>query len=349
MTYRKYFIFVIVLTLVLACHQQKSKDIQVVIGRGGMPAMSKATDGLQVVYGIGDSIMYVPYNFHNQVSSPSLIAVLPNLAASHSRGPQIATTQSGTTVIACNGAGNIFSYLKDNTGQWSTAIRINDMDTTAKEGLVALDGNGDRLFAVWLDLRSKHNQIFGASSTDGGKTWSKNILVYASPDTTVCECCKPSVVVKDNTISIMFRNWLDGNRDLYVVQSSDGGNSFGNAQKLGTGNWALNGCPMDGGALAVQDDLTVQTVWRRQGKIYSCQASKPETEVGEGKGCTMTLVNNQPVYAWVENGQVVCLLPKSGKKVLGKGRYPVLKSVDASSFACLWESEKQIQLQVVTL
>lgn len=348
----KTFIYTLIIVLVVgSCREQTVTNNLIVIGAGQMPSLVGIPgEQLNLAYGKDDSIMHVSSaDGGKTLSAPSLITVLPDLAASHSRGPQIAATSHGITVIACNTQGDIFSYFKSPEGSWSAPVRVNDVDTVAKEGLMALGGDGNLVFAVWLDLRSKHNQIFGASSTDGGKTWSKNLLVYASPDTTVCECCKPSVMVKGNTISVMFRNWLDGNRDLYLVQSQDGGNSFGNAQKLGTGNWALNGCPMDGGGLAVQDDLTVQTVWRRKGKIYSCQAGKPETEVGEGKGCTMTLVNNQPVYAWVENGQVVCLLPKSGKKVLGKGRYPVLKPVDAGSFACLWESEKQIQLQIVSL
>ncbi len=111
---------------------------------------------------------------------------------------------------------------------------------------MVLSADGQNAFAVWLDLRDKHNKIFGAKSTDGGKTWGKNIMIYASPDTTVCECCKPSVVMKGNNIYVMFRNWLNGNRDLHIIQSTDIGLNFGQAQKLGAGSWTLNGCPMDG-------------------------------------------------------------------------------------------------------
>jgi Neuraminidase (sialidase) len=110
------------------------------------------------------------------------------------------------------------------------------MDTVAKENLMALSADGQNAFAVWLDLRDKHNKIFGAKSSDGGKTWGKNIMIYASPDTTVCECCKPSVVIKGNNVYGLFRNWLNGNRDLHIIQSTDGGLNFGQAQKLGTGS-----------------------------------------------------------------------------------------------------------------
>jgi len=337
--------------LITGCREDELTNEIAIIGKGEMPAIVNAKGNtLHLVYGTGDSILYVnAAGAGNSFSPPALVAVLPELAASHSRGPQIAVTESGITVIACNEAGNIFSYLRDTSGRWSPTGRVNDVDTTAKEGLMALSGDGSQLFAVWLDLRDKHNKLFGASSTDGGKSWSKNILVYASPDTTVCECCKPSVVVKGSSVHVMFRNWLNGNRDLYLIQSVDGGSNFGKAQKLGEESWALNGCPMDGGGLAVQENNIIQTVWRRKGKIYRCEPGQPEKEIGEGKSCTITLVNNQPVYAWTEKGEVICLLPKNGRKVLGKGSFPIIKPIDEDRFVCVWQEEKQIRSAIVTL
>src|SRR5207249_5361510 len=129
--------------------------------------------------------------------------------------------------------------------------------------------DGENALAVWLELReNKQNKIFGEKSNDSRKTWSKNSLIYASPDSTVCECCKPSVAMKGTAVYVMFRNWLNGNRDLYLIRSSDGGNTFGHAQKLGNGNWALNGCPMDGGGLTINKNGDPETVGKRQSKIF---------------------------------------------------------------------------------
>ena len=61
-------------------------------------------------------------------------------------------------------------------------------------------------------------------------------MIHTSPDTSVCQCCKPSVVIKNNHIYVMFRNWLNGNRDLYLIQSDNSGTSFGTVQKLGIGS-----------------------------------------------------------------------------------------------------------------
>jgi hypothetical protein len=279
-----------------------------------------------------------------------LVAKVNNLMLAYSRGPQIAASETGITVIASNIAGDIFSFRKNSSGLWSAGARVNDVDTIAKEGLMALSADKDLLYAVWLDLRgNRHNKIVGASSTDGGKTWSKNVLVYSSPDSSVCECCKPSVYVKNNTVNVMFRNWLHGNRDLYLIQSSNNGTGFAQAVKLGTDSWALNGCPMDGGGITTTENGAIQTVWRRKGTIYADEPGKPEQAIGEGKNCTLAAVGNKVIYAWVENGEIICRLPDASKKILGKGSFPILRPINNKSVLCVWESDKQIKTAVVNL
>lgn len=338
--------------LFLGCKEKNSHSGSAsVIADGQMPNMTKDRAGkLHLVYGSGDSLMYTfSDNGGETFATPALVTVLPELAASHTRGPQIASTNDGLILTACVNSGNIFSFQKDASGKWQKAIRVNDADTVAKENLMALAADGQNAFAAWLDLRNGHNQIYGAASHDGGKTWSKNVLVYASPDTTVCECCKPSVAMKGSNVYVMFRNWLGGNRDLYLIQSADAGNSFGAAQKLGNGSWQLKGCPMDGGAVAIGKDGSPQTVWNRQGTIYTNKPGQEEKELGKGRSCTMETVNGKNVYAWVENSEVVVLKPQGMKKVVGKGQLPILKAVNNEHVLCVWENEKQIHEAVLEL
>ena len=49
-------------------------------------------------------------------------------------------------------------------------------------------------------------------------------------------------------IVVMWRNWLGGSRDMYLARSRDGV-TFSKPEKLGTGTWQINACPMDGGGL----------------------------------------------------------------------------------------------------
>lgn len=343
------------LILFVACTEQKKTDLSVVtVAHGQMPALAKdASNNIQLVYGSGDSLMYTySTDKGNSFSAPVLIDTLQGLVASATRGPQITATRNGIAIIAVNNAGNIFSFIKDASDKWIRTAQVNDVDTTDKEGFLGLSSDGENnLFAIWTDLRDdKHNKIYGARSTDGGKTWNKNILVYKSPDSTVCECCKPSVAMQGSNVYVMFRNWLNGNRDLYLIQSADGGNSFGQAQKLGKGNWRLNGCPMDGGGLAVAANGAVQTVWRRQNKIYVAAPGTMEKEIGEGKGCNIETANGKNIYAWTDdNGDVVCLLPDGTKMNVGKGSLPVLKSISDNGVICIWQHENEIKSALLRL
>jgi hypothetical protein len=220
----------------------------------------------------------------------------------------------------------------------------------AKEGLMALSAGGLSAYAVWLGVRKQKGQnVYGAKSVDGGKTWTKNILVYASPDSTVCECCKPSVAVKGNNVYVMFRNWLNGNRDLYLINSPDGGKSFGQAEKIGNGSWKLNGCPMDGGGLAIDKSGTPETVWRREGKIYAATSVLSEKEIGEGRSCSIETINDKNIYAWTENGNVIVLKPSGMKINLGKGSLPLMKAINNEKVICVWENEKEIHVSVFEL
>ena len=347
------FFLIITLFFVSVCcnNQITIKNSDTVIADGQMPNLAKDNlNQIHLVYGSGDSILYSFSHDHgNTFSKPSLISILTGLAASHMRGPQIAATSNGLVVTACTNSGNIFSYTSDGDGGWTPGSRVNDVDTVAKENLMALGADGNNAFAVWLDLRDGHNKLFGARSTDGGKTWSKNNIVYSSPDSTVCECCKPSVMVKGEDVYVMFRNWLNGNRDLYLINSSNAGVSFGQAQKLGNGSWPLNGCPMDGGGLALNKNGKPETVWNREGIIYACQPEKEEKKLGEGKNCTMESVNGKNVYAWVEDGNVILMKPQGMKKNLGKGQLPVLKATNKEHILCVWEKDKQIHKAVLEL
>jgi hypothetical protein len=343
------------LLLFVECNQRlQSNDSGVVlIANGQMPAITRERDQvIHLVYGIGDSVMYTFSNNQGiSFSSPELVDSLKGLVAYATRGPQIAATKEGVAIIAVSQSGNIYSYIKDGSGKWTKTAKVNDVDTTDKEGFLGLSGNNENdLFAIWTDLRNDHhNKIFGAASFDGGKTWQKNVLVYASPDSSVCECCKPSVAFKKNNVYIMFRNSLHGNRDLYTIESSDAGETFGEAQKLGKGSWALNGCPMDGGSLAISDNGSVQTVWRRQSKIYFCERGKEEKEIGEGRGCNIETVNGENIYAWSEKGDIICLLPDGSSKTIGKGNLPILKSINKDEVICVWEDDTQIESYVLHL
>jgi len=266
------------------------------------------------------------------------------------RGPQVAVSSQGLIVTACTKEGNIYAYTRLAKGRWTGPVRLNQQAASAKEGLMALSADRNIVFATWLSVNfPKGQKLMGIRSTDGGKTWSKNLLVYASPDKSVCECCKPSAVVKQKKVYVMFRNWLNGNRDLYITTSTNGGQTFKDASKLGQGSWKLSGCPMDGGGIALSQTGLVHTVWRREAKIYAAAPGEAEKLLGEGRNCTLEIINGKPIYSWTQNGEIIISLPRGTTKNIGSGALPQLKALNDNQVLCVWEKDNQIQSILISL
>ena len=341
---------IIITMIVAACHQQPATSKN--IGPGTMPNLAADKSGsVYIVYGRSDSILCSHSADAGKVfSAPELVGVLPDLVDYSMRGPQVALLANGVLVTACSRQGDIFSFSKDGSGRWSKRGKVNDIDTVAKEGLMALAADGDHAFAVWLDLRNnKRNKIAGAISYNGGKTWLANTIVYQSPDTTVCECCKPSVVMRGSNVYVLFRNKLNGSRDLYIISSVDGGKTFGDARKLGSKSWQLNGCPMDGGGMALNKANSIETVWRRNDSVFTCRSGDEEKMVAKGKNCTLESVDGKNVYAWTTDGEVIVKKPGGDIIHLGKGQLPLIKQIGNDDVLCVWEKDKQVMVQPISL
>ncbi len=194
-----------------------------------------------------------------------------------------------------------------------------------KEGnaLKAQDLEGYKKFKAQNGNRPKpQGKIFVSVSEDAGKTWKKSQFVYASPDGSVCECCKPSIVAGKDGIYIMFRNNVDGNRDLYVTKSENGGTSFKTPEKLGMGSWAINGCPMDGGNLDVSGS-EVATVWQREGKVYFATPGSREELIGNGRSPAIASNVKGNYILWNRGPNVMGQTPgRPGAVNLGGGASP---------------------------
>lgn len=94
--------FLSIITSVSFAQNILNVNRDIVIAKGKMPNMAiDKRNNVHVVYGIGDSIMYLSSLNKGEIfTAPSLIAVLPGLFASAMRGPQIAATDNGLIVTA---------------------------------------------------------------------------------------------------------------------------------------------------------------------------------------------------------------------------------------------------------
>ena len=221
-----------------------------------------------MAFGAGASIYFARSKDQGRsFGAPVKVADAGALALGRHRGPRLVILKDALLISAIAGEkqstgphahglpenGNLMVWRSiDNGATWTRAAVINDVPGAAREGLHAIAAGPDgELFAVWLDLRTQGTQLFGAQSSDGGVTWSKNVSVYSSPDGTICQCCHPSLSIDEKgAIWVMWRNVLGGSRDLHLIKSVNGVN-FGKARKLGSGTWKINACPMDGGGFVV--------------------------------------------------------------------------------------------------
>ncbi|SOD80518.1 exo-alpha-sialidase [Spirosoma fluviale] len=322
------------------------------IGKGIHPSVGMDEHGTaHIVYGQGEVLYYTTLSMDNQAESTVRLDSLPGLHLGASRGPQIAVSNQSVVIIALDKAGNVWAYSqRRDTRKWQKRIRVNDVPDIAKEGFVALTAGPDNSYnAGWLDLRNnERNKLAGARSTDGGRSWSVNTILYQSPDGTICECCQVSAVSQGKHVAFMFRNFLNGARDIYLIQSTNGGQSFGTAEKLGQGTWPLKACPMDGGGLAIGPDGIISTVWRRADKLFTAHPGQPEVERATGKNPKIAATRKGDYIVFQQAGQLWAILPGQTQPVsLGPGAYAKLTRFTNDRVLCLWEQEGTIRATMI--
>ncbi len=345
---RKILIVFLVLASTLSSWSQTKVST---ISQGEQPQACLDTKGvIRIVFGREDKVFCTTSKDQGLTfSSPVLVAEVPGMHLGMSRGPQIASSDTHSVITAMDKTGNIHWFeLSIGSESWKAKGMVNDQSGSAPEGLMSIAADKkDNFYAVWLDTRiGKRNQIYFSSLSKGGSKWSKNQLAYQSPDEHVCECCKPSIAVNGTEVAIMFRNWLEGSRDLYLAKSSDSGKSFGNAQKLGMGTWKLEGCPMDGGGIIIDDAKGIHTTWRREGIVYYSKPGELEIKIGEGRNSSISGTSDN-ILITLQSGETVKSVSLKGKNEVSVGKGSFLKSIvlPDKKVLYIWEQDREIKFQ----
>lgn len=306
-----------------------------------------------VAFGIADSIFVsTSLDQGRSYGAPVLVGSPSKLSLGMRRGPRITAHNGVLTISAIYGAqgkgrdGDLVAFRSSDKGRtWSSAVRINNVDDSAREGLhaMAVAPNGT-VACAWLDMREKGTKLLVSLSKDGGQSWGENMVAYESPSGTICECCHPSLAFDGKgSPHILFRNALDGDRDMYLLKCPDQ-RSFSKAAKLGRGSWKLQACPMDGGMLAISARGEVQTVWRRENTIYTSQPEAAEVAVAEGRNPWIAFTKSGAVLTWQNGKSVMALLPgQSARSVAEEGASPVVASSVDGQFAIVAWANRGIE------
>ncbi|KQB99913.1 hypothetical protein [Pedobacter sp. Hv1] len=316
---------------------------------GQQPNIAIDTKGtVRMVYGDGENIYCITLTDNGaKFSKPVFVASLTGMHLGNTRGPQIASSLSSSVIAAMDKDGNIHTYRLEHTKNiWRKGANVNDISKSAPEGLMGLTADrNNNFYAVWLDLRTdKMNNIYFSALQAKSMKWSKNKLVYRSPEGHTCECCRPNIIAKNNKLVITFRNWLAGSRDIYYASSTNMGKTFTQAAKTGMGTWKLNACPMDGGGVSIDEKGVVSTAWQRNGQIFYWNEQKAERSLGNGRSVSMAQRGNKTLIAWQEKDDIkVADIVKGTTKVIGKGTHPRIYLLGNGKSLCVWENNKTVK------
>jgi hypothetical protein len=226
-----------------------------------------------------------------QMASPARVNTEAG-AATAWRGdpPTVALAPDGTiyvgwTARASGGAHAStlqLSASRDGGRTFAAPVKVNDDAKPGVHGMHSLAVSADgRVLMAWLDERNvaaamhmeptsggKHTEgnreLFFASSTDGGRTFSANRRVA----TEVCPCCKTALALApDGRVYLSWRQVLPGDfRHIAVASSADGGETFAQPVIVSDDKWQIAGCPVSGAALAVAPDGVLRVLWYSAGE-----------------------------------------------------------------------------------
>jgi hypothetical protein len=312
------------------------------------PQLAAAGGTVALVFGSGESIWLArSLDNGNKFGAPVKVAELPKLLLGRHRGPRVVISGNAIVVSAIGSErGDLLAWRSTDGGRtWSAPAAINDTRKSAREGLHAMAADADgHLAAAWLDDRgTQGKRLFGAFSEDGGRTWSRNILFYESPDGPICPCCDPSLAAMGHgEFTVMWRNALGGSRDLYTLRLRDG-HPVGSPVKQGESTWKLDACPIDGGGVAVRDGQ-VASAWRRDHDIYLAMPGKPEVKIGTGQDVAFG-ANSRGFYtAWSTPSGVELLAPGSAhpSHLSDAGAFPAMVALPDGGMLVAWEEGSTI-------
>jgi len=226
-------------------------------------------------------------------------------------------------------ADELVSFTSDDGGKtWTGPVAINDVPTSAREGLHDLAGSADgQVFVTWLDLRNGKMELWGTASKDGGRTWGPDSSIYRSPDKSICECCHPSALFDaEGNLAVMWRNSIAGARDMWLTTRPKGAAQFTPARKVGEGTWTLNACPMDGGRIVALGQGQFGSVWQRNGEVFFTRAEGAEILLCKGKQpVAVRAGEGPPIVIWQQGVDLVSLRSLQGAEAVTRAtdaRFP---------------------------
>jgi hypothetical protein len=132
---------------------------------------------------------------------------------------------------------------------------------------IAVDPAG-KTYALWLDHREMASAPRSGEAHQHGPQASQ--LFFAPLDGSaaqsltrgVCYCCRTALAASGGSVYAAWRHvYADNHRDIAFTMSRDDGRTFSAPVRVSDDNWAIDGCPENGPALALDRQRRVHIVW----------------------------------------------------------------------------------------
>ncbi len=144
-------------------------------------------------------------------------------------------------------------HMKSTDGgtTWTLPQRLTWTSGASYDPAMAIDSN-DNIYIVWYDDTPGSWEVYYKKSTDGGATWTwAERITFSSGNS-----YRPTIATDSaNNIHVVWFDDSSGNYDIYYKNSTDGGATWSDGQKLTS--WSNNQRPM----IAIDSGNVKHVVW----------------------------------------------------------------------------------------
>lgn len=282
-----------------------------------------------------DYDIYVTTSTDGGQSWSANIKVNDDSGTSRQQYSSLAVDASGIVYVAWQDQRNgnydvYFATSTDSGTTWSTNVKVNDDSGTSAQykPSLAVDASGT-VYVAWEDNRNSNYDIYFASSTDSGTTWSTDVKVNDETDSADQLVANLAV----DSSGMLYVTWHNGNRDIYFATSTDGGTTWSSNIKFNDDSGASR---QEYPSLAVDANGIVYVTWQdnRNGN-YDIYFAK---SVDDG--------NHWQVQAMVNDNNGESQLPKPSLAVNANGNAVIAWTDKRNGFediyAAYWPDKAQV-------